>query len=190
MSVAGLVLAAGRAVRFGGVKQLAELDGRPLVAHVVAAATDAALDPVHVVVGHAAEEVAEALDDDVVVVTNPAYAAGQSTSLSAGLSSLTTTDADAVVVLLADEPDVSSHAIQAVLDAHDDGAAIVRCRYADRPGHPVLLARSVWPAAIDAATADHGALPLFDRDDAVEVDLDGAGPTDVDTRADLAALET
>ena len=35
MTLAGLVLAAGEGRRFGGPKQLAELDGRPLLEHVV-----------------------------------------------------------------------------------------------------------------------------------------------------------
>ena len=50
------MLAAGEGRRFGGPKQLASLDGRPLLAHVVAAAR-AALDPVVVVLGARASEV-------------------------------------------------------------------------------------------------------------------------------------
>ena len=34
--IAGLVLAAGAGTRFGGAKQLAELDGRPLLEHALA----------------------------------------------------------------------------------------------------------------------------------------------------------
>ena len=58
-AIGGLVLAAGEGRRFGGPKQLAELDGVPLLQHAVDAmegADDA--DPVRVALGARADEVA------------------------------------------------------------------------------------------------------------------------------------
>ena len=83
--VAGLVLAAGSASRFGATKQLAEVDGRPLVAHVVDAALTAELSPVVVVVGHDADDVAAAVPPDAEVVVNDQYVHGQSVSLRGGI---------------------------------------------------------------------------------------------------------
>jgi len=87
MSVVGIVLAAGRGARMGSPKQLLELDGRPLLQHVIDAAAAAPLEGVIVVLGHEAERVAAALDlpAGVVVVANPRHRDGQSTSLRAGL---------------------------------------------------------------------------------------------------------
>ena len=49
--IGGLVLAAGAGTRFGGRKQLAELDGRPLLEHAVQAMTAAPVGRVVVVLG-------------------------------------------------------------------------------------------------------------------------------------------
>ena len=48
--VAAVVLAAGESRRFGGAKQLAELDGRTLLEHVLALADEAGLAPIVAVV--------------------------------------------------------------------------------------------------------------------------------------------
>ena len=53
--VLGLVLAAGGSTRMGRPKQLAELDGRPLLAHVLAALDDAPVDRVVVALGAVAD---------------------------------------------------------------------------------------------------------------------------------------
>lgn len=183
-AVAGLVLAAGRADRFGATKQLVELDGRPLVRHAVDAARDAGLDPVLVVVGHDAARVRQALPDGVEAVDNPAFAEGQATSLQAGVAAATRTDAGALVVLLADQPGVSPDAVRAVVAAHGAGHLVARASYDDRPGHPVLFDRSVWPALAEL-TGDVGARELLDRLAVTEVDVPGPCPPDVDRPDDL-----
>ena len=61
--IGGVVLAAGGASRFGSPKQLAELDGRPLLQHAVDAMLAVpAIDPVVVVLGAEAERVRAAVD--------------------------------------------------------------------------------------------------------------------------------
>jgi CTP:molybdopterin cytidylyltransferase MocA len=60
--IAGVVLAAGGASRFGSPKQLADLDGLPLLQHAIDAALAVpALDPVVVVLGAEAERVRAAI---------------------------------------------------------------------------------------------------------------------------------
>ena len=51
-AVSAVVLAAGSATRFGSVKLLAPLNGRPLLQHVLDALADAGLNDVVVVLGH------------------------------------------------------------------------------------------------------------------------------------------
>lgn len=183
-AVAALVLAAGRAARFGATKQLAEVAGRPLVLHVVDTARRAGLDPVLVVVGHDAARVRAVLPADVDAVDNPAFADGQASSLRAGVAAATRTDAGALVVLLADQPGVTVEAVQAVVAAHETGRLVARASYDDRPGHPVLFDRSVWPALAEV-TGDAGARQLLDRLSVAEVDVPGPCPPDVDHPEDL-----
>jgi len=58
----GLVLAAGVGTRFGGAKQLADLNGRPMLEHAVRAMVAAPVDRVCVVLGARAAEVRRAVD--------------------------------------------------------------------------------------------------------------------------------
>lgn len=185
--VAGVVLAAGAARRFGDTKQLAELDGRPLVAHAVRTARAAGLDPVYVVVGHDADRVRDVLGDDVVVVDNPDHATGQASSLRAGVAAAGASTAAALVVLLADQPGIDPNLVRAVAGAHAVGHEVVRARYTDRPGHPVLFARAVWPRLTEVS-GDVGARDLLEELGAAEVLVDTPAPPDVDRPADLDGL--
>ena len=87
MNACGLLLAAGEGRRFGGPKQLAELDGRPLVEHALGAL--AGLDRVVVVLGAHADEIRAGADlGDAELVTCDDWAEGMSASLRRGLAAL------------------------------------------------------------------------------------------------------
>jgi len=194
--VAGLVLAAGASRRLqGGSKLLLPYAGRPLVTAPVRAALEAGLDPVVVVVGHRGGEVRAALvsvedaTDRVRIgaVADPSL--GQGASLAAGVEVLAAEpDVGAAAVLLGDEPGVRAADIRRVVEVwRRGGAAVVRARYRDRPGHPVVFDRS-WFARLAGLTGDHGAGGLLEthRDDVIEARLPGTAPVDVDTREDYA----
>jgi molybdenum cofactor cytidylyltransferase len=190
-AVGALVLAAGRSARLGRPKQLLPLGGRPLLQHVVDAAAAAAPAELVVVLGHAAAEVAAAiaLPPGARTVVSARHGEGQSASLADGLAALAPATV-AALVLLGDQPTVSPGAIRAVAAAFRlDGPPIVRARYGGRPGHPVLLARRVWPE-LRADGGDRGARDLIARrpDWVLAVDLPGAPPPDLDTWEDYERL--
>jgi molybdenum cofactor cytidylyltransferase len=183
--IAGCVLAAGGSSRFGSPKQLAELDGRPLLEHTLAAVGRSGLDRVVVVLGAEAEQILERVDlYGAEPVLCDRWADGQSASLATGLAAVA--DAEAVVVALGDQPDISPDAVRRVLDARG-GTGAVRAVYDGHPGHPVVLERSQIPALRDVA-GDVGARHVIMRDvREVECgDLGGGG--DVDTPDQLAGL--
>jgi molybdenum cofactor cytidylyltransferase len=158
--IAALVLAAGTSTRLGEPKQLLDLDGRPLVQHVVDAAAAAGLRPIVVVLGHAAGEVAAALDlpPGARTVVNRRYADGQSTSLRAGLDAMAEEVVAAVAVLLADQPTLPAATIRAVVTRHGESATpVTRPRFDGTPGPPVILDRSVWDVGAAAAPGRGGA---------------------------------
>jgi len=172
------VLAAGAGTRFGGPKQLAEVEGTPLVARVCAVAAPWA--PL-VVLGARADEVRAAVIDAQVVVADD-WATGQAASLRAGVAALA--DADAALVLLADMPFVTRAVCEAVISA-GEGHDAARATYDGRPGHPVLLGRAVLDA-VPSLSGDQGARDLLTRFDVATVDATGlADPTDIDTPEDL-----
>jgi CTP:molybdopterin cytidylyltransferase MocA len=182
--IAGVVLAAGAGTRFGGRKQVAVVEGRPLLAHAVSVLRASPVAERVVVLGADARQIAGEIDfEGVRVVRCPSWSEGQSASLRCGLDAVP--DADAVVVLLGDQPWVSARAVAAVIAARRPGADAVRASYGGVPGHPVLLERSLFPA-LRGLRGDTGARDVLRDATVVEVPCDGLGdPRDVDTPADL-----
>lgn len=196
--IAGVVLAAGSSSRLGGdtPKQLLMLNGRTLVQHALDAVAGAGLDPIVVVLGFRADDVERALilpsGPRTMVVRNPAFAAGQASSVAVGLDALGP-QVEAAVVVLGDQPELPSRHVRRIVDGYrTTGRPIVRARYPGGvPGHPVLLAREVWPR-VRALRGDAGARRVMDDepDLVTEVSFDTPAPQDIDTTQQYqAALE-
>jgi len=185
--IGGLVLAAGAGVRFGGAKQLVELDGRPLLEHAIRALTTSPVGRVVVVLGAGAEQVATAVDAhgaDFVVCDR--WDEGQSASLACGLAKLA--ECEAVVITLGDQPRLSPDAVRRVIAGRAEGVDAVRATYGGAPGHPVLLEHRLFELMRDV-TGDHGARNLLLSVHTHEVACDDlGGGEDVDTPAQLDAL--
>jgi molybdenum cofactor cytidylyltransferase len=183
--ISGVVLAAGSGSRFGATKQLALLDGIPLVRHVVETLLAAGLDEVLVVTGHDADAVEAVLPPRVRSIRNPAHRDGQATSLAAGLHAVSE-HSEATVVLLADQPGVTSEDVTALVDGfRRSRRQIVRLRYVDGPG-PALLSREIYAEA-GHLSGDVGARVLIASHPewVHEVSIDRPAPADVDSPADL-----
>ena len=164
--IAGVVLAAGAASRFGEPKQ------RLLLPRVLARLDDTPLDEVVVVSG------AYELDAGAArLVACPEWERGPGASLRCGLAALSP-QTEAAVVCLADGPNLAPAAVERVVDAWraEDGD-VVAASYGGNRGHPVVLGRSAW-----ASVPDEGmrALP------ATLVPCDDLGlPGDVDSPEDM-----
>ena len=172
--VLGVVLAAGGSTRMGRPKQLAELDGRPLLAHALAALDTAPVDRVVVALGGAASQVLDRVDlgrAEPLVVEG--WAAGMGHVLASTLAQAGD-DWAAVVVLIGDQPLVPA-------------GPVVTATYGGRPGHPRLFDRRLLPDLL-RLTGDTGARDLLaadpDRVHRVEVG-DLGSDADVDVEADL-----
>lgn len=184
---AAIVLAAGSSRRFGRHKLVVALEGRPLLQHVIDAANASSVDDVVLVLGHRPADVLAAVRLGRARATvNAAYDEGQSTSLRRGVSAAATSDA--VVILLGDQPRVSAHLIDAVLERHRrSGAPAVICAWDGRRSPPTLLHRSLWPR-LEALSGDVGAREILAGCDpvaVVEVTPDLGSLDDVDRPADL-----
>jgi CTP:molybdopterin cytidylyltransferase MocA len=161
------------------------------VGHAVAAARASGLRPLVVVVGCQAADVAAAAAVGIeVIIENPDWAEGMSTSLRAGLASvLADRSVTAMAVALADQPRIGAEAYRRLAAAHRQGAELAVATYGGKRGHPVLIGRTHFTEAM-RMTGDQGARTLLAAHPVVEVPCDGTGEaTDVDTPADLAALE-
>jgi molybdenum cofactor cytidylyltransferase len=191
--VSGIVLAGGTSSRLGRPKQLLELEGRPVLQHVVDALAASGVDEVVVVLGHMADEIAAAVDlpPNGRTVVNPDYASGQSTSLKAGLDAASP-GSEAALILLGDQPRLGPEVIRSVLDAYRaTGGRVVRAWYGGRPAHPVLFDRSIWDE-LRAVEGDRGARDLLKANPGWEVRVDAGdvSPSDLDTWEDYERLKS
>jgi molybdenum cofactor cytidylyltransferase len=85
--IGGLVLAARAATRFGRQKQLALLDGRPLLEHALLAMTASSVGRVVVMLGSSADEIVAEVDlHGAEPMVCARWAEGQSASLACGLA--------------------------------------------------------------------------------------------------------
>ena len=188
--IAGLLLAAGRSTRFGGDKLLAPLGDHPVL-FWSAAAIAAEVDALYVVVPADSPDRVRALAGlRVSLVEHGGRDDGMASSIRAGVAALPG-ETDAVVIALADQPLVAPLVVRALCErwrSAPTGAVVPR--YRDGHGHPVLFDRSQF-AALGELAGDRGARALLERlgEERAVVEIDAAMPVDVDTPAELRALD-
>src|SRR5436190_23008525 len=115
--IAAVVLAAGEGRRFGGLKQLHEVDGRPMLERVLGTLATAGLEHRVVVLGARAGTILERVDlQGARPVGCDRWDAGQAASLHAGLDALPD-EAEWALVVLGDGPGLEPRAVERVLAA-------------------------------------------------------------------------
>ena len=179
--VSGLVLAAGGSSRLGRPKQLLPYGDGTLLEHVLATARVSPLDQLIVALGGNAEDVLEAVDlRGAEVAVNEAYGEGCSSSIAAALP-LVDPAADVLVLMLGDQPGVTSSNVCGLVQGRGD-APIAVCRYDDGRGHPFAFAREIF-GELANLHGDKAVWKLLEqRPELVrEVRMPGAIPPDVDT---------
>ncbi len=186
-SVAAVVLAAGESRRYGSPKQLAVLEGRTLLEHVLERARAADLSPVVAVVPVWLTRPAAMHDEGLVWVRNPNPERGLSHSLRLGFGALPP-DVGAAMILLGDQPRPPPAHLRALVAARGR-ARLVASRHAGILSPPLLVERSHFGLVTDAR-GDAGLRAVIARhpDLVAGVDLPAA-IADVDIPRDLEALQ-
>ena len=192
--VAIVVLAAGGSTRMGQPKQLLTFGGTTLLRRAAMTALESSCRPVCVVVGDQAADLEhEVADLPVVVARNPAWETGMASSIRAGVEAVLEANprADAVVLMLCDQPLVTPELIDAL--AHEwrtTGRSLVASDYGGEHGVPALFARA-WFGDLVRLTGDVGARTIL-RAHSTEVGLVPfpEAAIDVDSPADYQRLRT
>jgi CTP:molybdopterin cytidylyltransferase MocA len=186
-----VLLAAGEASRFGSLKQLAMIDGEPMVRRAACQALACGV-PVLAVLGAGAERVAPALADlPLQTLVHEGWRDGLASSLAAGVRAAQQAhpQSSGVLVMLADQPRLGTALLTHLLALHAQSPAqIIATAQPGGAGPPALFPHSELDA-LTTARGQHGAREWL-RGDPTRVRL--VDPThcsadlrDIDTPDDL-----
>lgn len=175
--IAGIILAAGSASRFGAPKQLLEWRGQPFVRQVAQTALQGGLRPVIVITGFRASEVESALQGlPVTILPNKEWKTGQASSVRAGVDYLlhppqnisgsreSRVRVGGGIFLLADQPQVTVEVIRALVEGHAQSlpAILAPLVLEEKRANPVLFDRSMFQD-LSTLEGDAGGRALFSK---------------------------
>lgn len=188
--IAGIVLAAGEAQRYGKPKQLLEWRGEPFVRVVAKTALEAGLSPVIVVTGAYHEQVEAVLEGlPVQIAYNEAWKSGQASSIRAAITTLTPASSPlkgegnlgGAIFLLTDQPQVTPTILHALVEQHAATLApVIAPMVIDRRANPVLFDQVTF-SDLMKLEGDVGGRAIFSKyrvtylpwhDDALLLDVD------------------
>jgi len=186
--IAAVVLAAGASSRMGRPKQTLLLNGVPMLQRVLEILRKSSVERVVVVLGANAAEVKKHIKfADEMVVVNPRFAEGMSSSLRLGLENVAR-EAGAVIIALGDQPFVLPTTIDMLVSAYEKSSApVVIPTYQGARGNPVLFDKSVF-SQLAKIRGDVGAKSVVQKNqaDVLEVEVPDKGVLeDIDTLVDL-----
>ena len=182
--LSAIVLAAGQATRFGGLKQLVVLGEKPLLQHVLDNLAHSKIDDVVVVLGAHAGEIREQTQfGKARTILSPDYANGMSTSIQAGLRAI---DAEAAMIVLADQPFVAARTFGALIDEYRRvKPSIVIPTFNGLRGNPVIVDRSLFAEMMEIR-GDIGCRSIFGNHLVHVLPVDDRGVVqDIDTPEDM-----
>jgi molybdenum cofactor cytidylyltransferase len=198
--VAAIVLAAGASSRMGTPKQLLQLQGKSLVRRAVETVAGAGCERVIVVAGAAVEDIRRDLAEltsgqnslamaaRIEIVINSGWERGIGSSIRTGAAVLLQISPApaSVVLLLCDQPFVTSAAVRRLIDAMDAaGKPVIVSSFSGTIGPPVVV-RADYFSRLMNLPDDRGAKSIWmDTPDLVcAVVCDEAG-VDIDTPGDF-----
>ena len=187
-NVIGILLAAGIASRFGSNKLEAMLGNDMLGLHAARTLAEIGCNDLFAVHDPANAKLASGLQSNgFTLLDNDIPHAGLSHSLAlAALAATAATEADAMLVCLADMPSVTTRHLLALIDAHRQHPdCIIASATATRRSPPALFPRAAWPM-LATLTGDVGARQFLYY--AIAVQTPAAELIDIDSRDDLTRL--
>lgn len=183
-----IILAAGGSRRLGQPKQLLAVSGEPMIRRIVRSAVDSGAEQVVVVLGSSACDCVSAIKQcGADIVVNPFWESGLAGSIRIGVERAEAAGAESVLILLADQPCLTSKITQEFLDraaARPD--QVIAARYGDVLGPPILFGSS-WFPRLKALEGDEGARKLIreQQDGGIEIVDWPEGAIDIDLPEDL-----
>ncbi len=187
-NLAILLLAAGESERFGGRKQLADINGKPMICCALDALSHLPASDIIVVLGAYGDEIAPVLGKEITIITNDNWATGMGSSIACGMKTVMNKDGyDGVLIALCDQINLTDSDYDQLIAAFD-GTQIVATRHADGLGVPALFPKASFDD-LRALSGPIGARKIINshKGNLIAIDLPNAA-LDIDTWDDLAKV--
>lgn len=135
-----MILAAGESKRMGKPKLLLHFRGKTIIETILGQVIQSRVEKILVVLGSNREKIERKIKNlPLKIAVNPDFREGMLSSVQLGFQALPK-NARAVLVILGDQPAISSAIIDEVIDAYKrTGNGIVLPVYKKERGHPVII---------------------------------------------------
>jgi molybdenum cofactor cytidylyltransferase len=146
--IGAIILAAGSSSRMGQSKQMLPVHGQPLLTNAVKAVLDSGISRVVVVLGANEKAHRDILSQEKVNITlNTDWELGMGNSIRAGLHSILSTypDLSGVVILVCDQPLLTSEIISGIIERyHETAKPVIASFYQGTSGVPVFFSQAYF----------------------------------------------
>ena len=160
MHIAGLLMAAGAGRRFGGRKQLALIDNKPLVSRTLEVMAAVFTEQPYIVLGAHREDIRPLVADIAHVIDHPDWQQGLGSSIACGVAAIEARQScDGILVSLADQFRLTPNDFEQLIERFD-GDRIVAAYYANRPGVPAIFPAAMFEQ-LKRLDTDHGAKSML-----------------------------
>ncbi len=185
-----IVLAAGGSSRMGTPKQLLSIGQTTFIEQVLEKARALQPDTLICVLGANAEKIEPYIPSEVELVHHSQWKRGLGSSIGAGIRYLEgQSGAQAIVILLADQPSIDPADLQKMVDLHASHPdKIIASYYEGSPGVPAIFPKEYWQE-LQQLDGDRGAKAiLLKNSDRVILHHHSTNVRDIDTQEDYEQL--
>ncbi|MCP4271378.1 MAG: nucleotidyltransferase family protein [Gammaproteobacteria bacterium] len=187
-NIACLILAAGAGQRFGSTKQIAKLNNKPLIRHIIDEANLLFKGSLFCMVGCNAESVKTVIADSCHIIDNKDWQQGMGSTLAYGIKHLLQNyNYEAVLVVLGDQYLITEKDLNKYIDKYNS-QSIIATDYNNKAGVPALFPKHYFDA-LSKLKGDDGARFLLNANpDTMLLTIPNAR-YDIDTTEDLLAAD-
>lgn len=183
-----IILAAGGSTRMGRPKQLLRIGDQSMVRRAAMAAVDSRLTPAVIVLGANVETIRPELGGLAVdIVVNERWERGIGSSIRTGMCELakSSSEAEGVCLMLADQPLVTAAILRDLCDAYlRSGKSVSVSAFGDSFGPPVFVGRDHFPRLLALADAQGAKSIWNDCGDDIHFEPCPEAAADLDTPED------
>lgn len=184
-----LILAAGKSSRMGSTKQLLSYKKTTLLGWAIEQAKQSKANAVFCVLGANSEIIEKSIENYLVeTIYNVDYNNGLSTSIIAGVNHLKDKNLDSVLIILADQPNVTTDYLnQLIITSEENNSKIVVSNYGNKMGVPALFPKQYFNKLINLK-GDNGAKDFLKMHLSEIIKMSTFNLIDIDTKEDYKNL--